>query len=412
MHETLMGSVGRSPEFRRFFASRAVSLVGDAMVPTALALSVVERGSSPDWLGGVLAAAVLPKVLFLAIGGVVADRFVKRNLMIGSSMICAAAQVGTAVTLSVGGSLWWALAGQAIYGLSIAVGYPATFGYLPHCVEPDQLGSANALLGACAGATSMLGPAIAAVVLLAGPPPVLLFVDGVSFLLAAFFLVGLPAGGPIVRAAGGVAALRDAWRALRDVPWLLRMTTVDSLILLLVAAPFMVLGPGIVQHRMINGWVLLMVSYAAGELVGSIVSGRARLRRPLLVAALGLILMGFPPLLLASGADVAVLCAAEFGAGIGIAAYGVLVNTAIQRSVPPGYLARVSAISSLGSFAALPVGYLLAAPLAGVLGARPLLWVASSWTFVSVVLLVSDGELRGARNDSPALVLQNQMEGS
>ena len=387
--------------FRRFFVSRVISLVGDAMVPTALALSVVDRVNSPDWLGAILAAAILPKVVFLAVGGVAADRLVKRNLMIGSSLVCGAAQLGTAFALVTGGSLWWALAGQVVYGLSIAVGFPATFGYLPHCVEPHQLGAANALLGACAGAASMLGPAIAAVLLLAGPPPVLLVADGASFLLGACCLVGLPAGGATERVAGGLAALRDGWRALRDVPWLLRMTVVDSLILLLVAAPFLVLGPEIVQHQVNHGWVLVMVSFSAGEFAGSIASGRVRLRRPLLTAALGLVLMAFPPLLLASGAGVRALCVAEFGAGIGIAAYGVLVNTAIQRSVPSGYLARVSAISWVGSFAALPVGYLLAAPLAGVLGPGPLLWVASAWTLVSVGVLVSDGELRGVRDGTP-----------
>jgi hypothetical protein len=371
------------------------------MVPTALALSVVDRGDSPNWLGVILSAAILPKVLFLAFGGVAADRSVKRNLMIGSSLICGAAQLGTALALFTGGSLWWALAGQVVYGLSIAIGLPATFGYLPHCVEPHQLGAANALLGACAGAASMLGPAIAAVVLLAGPPPVLLLADGASFLLGAGFLVGLPAGGPTGRVDGGLAALRDGWRALRDVPWLLRMTVVDSLILLLVAAPFIVLGPEVVQRQLKHGWVLVMVSFSAGELVGSIASGRARLRRPVLAAALGLVFMAFPPLLLASGAAIGALCIAEFGAGIGIAAYGVLVNTAIQRSVPSGYLARVSAISSIGSFAALPVGYLLAAPLAGVLGPGPLLWVASAWTLVSVGVLVSDRELRAVRDGNP-----------
>jgi Major Facilitator Superfamily len=371
------------------------------MVPTALALSVVDRVSSPAWLGAILAAAILPKVVFLAVGGVAADRLVKRNLMIGSALVCGAAQLGTAYALFAGGSLWWALTGQVVYGLSIAVGFPATFGYLPHCVEPHQLGAANALLGACAGAASMLGPGIAAVLLLAGPPPVLLVADGASFLLGACCLVGLPEGGPSERVAGGLAALRDGWRALRDVPWLLRMTVVDSLILLLVAAPFLVLGPEMVQHQVNHGWVLVMVAFSAGEFAGSIASGRVRLRRPLLTAALGLVLMAFPPLLLASGAGVGALCVAEFGAGVGIAAYGVLVNTAIQRSVPSGYLARVSAISSVGSFAALPVGYLLAAPLAGVLGPGPLLWVASAWTLVSVGVLASDGELREVRDGTP-----------
>jgi Major Facilitator Superfamily len=368
------------------------------MVPTALALSVVDRVGSPGWLGAILAAAIVPKVVFLAVGGVAADRFVKRDLMIGSALVCGAAQLATALALLGGGSLWWALAGQAVYGVSIAVGLPATFGYLPHCVAPDQLGRANALLGACAGAASMLGPALAAVLLLAGPPPVLLVADGASFLLAAYFLVGLPAGGPTQRQTGGLDALRAGWRALRDVPWLLRMTVVDGLILLLVAAPFLVFGPGIVQHRVHHGWALVALAFAAGELAGSIASGRARLRRPLLAAALGLVLMAFPPLLLATGAGVGALCLAQFGAGAGIAAYGVLVNTAIQRSVPSGYLARVSSISYVGSFAALPVGYLLAPQLAGVLGTGPLLWLGAAWTLVSVAALVTDRELRAVDN--------------
>jgi predicted MFS family arabinose efflux permease len=390
-----------SPVFRRFYASRVISLVGDAMVPTALAISVVDRVDSPDWLGAILAAAILPKVLFLAFGGIAADRFLKRDLMIGSALVCGVAQLGSACALFTGGSLWWVLAGQVLYGLSAAVGFPATFSYLPRCVEPHRLGAANGLLGASAGAASMLGPAIAAAMLLAGPPPALLVADAASFLLSACLLVGLPAGGPTGRPDGGLAALRDGWRALRDVPWLLRMTAVDSLILLLVAAPFMVLGPGIVEHRLDNGWVLVMISFSVGEFVGGIASGRARLRRPLFAAALGLVLMAFPPMLLASGAGVVALCVAECGAGIGIAAYGVLVNTAIQRDVPAGYLARVSAISSIGSFAALPVGYVVAAPLAGVLGPGPLLWVASAWTLVSVGVLVSDGRLRAARDMSP-----------
>jgi MFS family permease len=387
--------------FRRFYISRVISLAGDAMVPTALTLSVVDRGASPGWLGATLAAAILPKVLFLAYGGVAGDRFGKRNLMIGSALVCGASQLATALPLFTGGSLWWVLACQVVYGLSIAVGFPATFGYLPHCVERHQLGAANALLGACVAVTSMLGPAIAAGLLLAGPPPVLLIVDGASFLLGACCLVGLPAGGPTGRVDGGIAALRDGWRALREVPWLLRMTIVDSLILMLVAAPFIVLGPEIVQRQLNHGWALVLASFSAGEFVGSIASGRIRLRRPLLAAALGLVLMAFPPLLLAAGASVGALCVAEFGAGIGIAAYGVLVNTAIQRLVPPGYLARVSAISSIGSFAALPVGYLLAAPLAGVLGAGPLLLLASAWTLVSVGALASDRELRRVRDNHP-----------
>ncbi|WP_330328516.1 MFS transporter [Streptomyces sp. NBC_00536] len=400
----------KAPVFRRFFISRAISLIGDAVVPTALALSLVAREASAVWLGAMMAAAILPKVLLLALGGVAADRLPKRPLMAASSIVCGLTQIGTAAVFMAGLSLWWALACQAVFGMSMAIGYPATFGYLPHCVEPADLGAANALVGAWTGAASLLGPTVAAVSAALGPPSAALAADGASFLVSAALLAGLPrgeAGGPPQPAGAG---LREGWQALRGLPWLLRMTVVDSLILLLVAAPFMVLGPGIVQHLSPNGWALLMVSFALGELLGSLACGRLRLRRPILTAALGLLAMGLPPLLLAAGAGVPALCAAQFLAGAGIAAYGVLVNTAIQQTVPADRLSRVGAISSIGSFAFLPLGYVLAPLLAGVVGPEPLLWIAAVWTLASVGALVSDRALREFGPRSPAETVRSGNE--
>lgn len=368
--------------------------MGDAVVPTALALSLVDRGGSAVWLGGMMAAAILPKVLFLALGGVAADRLSKLPLMIASSVVCGLAQLGTAVTFIDGGSLWWALGCQAVFGLSMAVGYPATFGYLPHCVESMDIGAANALLGAWTGMASLVGPTVTAVAVTIGPPAVALAADGASFLVSALLLVGMERGGPSAKPEGGTAALLDGWRALRSLPWLLRMTVIDSLILLFVAAPFMVLGPGIVEDIAANGWAVLLMSFAVGELLGSLVSGRIRPRRPILIAAVGLLAMGLPPLLLAGGAGIVALCVAQFFAGVGIAAYGVLVSTAVQQSVSARHLSRVGAISSIGSFAFLPLGYVLAPLLASAVGPEPLLWTAVAWTAISVGALATDRELR------------------
>ncbi|QLE75587.1 MFS transporter [Streptomyces rectiverticillatus] len=384
--------------FRRFFFSRAVSLAGDAVVPTALALTLTERGATAGWLGAMLAAALLPKVAFLAFGGIAADRFAKLPLMAASSLVCGAAQLATALVLTTGGGLlWWALGCQTAYGVASAVGYPATFGYLPHCVDPPRLGAANALLSAWTGAAALLGPAATAVLAALGDPALALALDGASFLLAACLLAGLPRGGPAGHVGGGIDALREGWRALRLLPWLLRMTVVDSLILLLVTAPFIVLGPGLVQHVAPGGWALLMLLFAAGELLGSLASGRVPLRRPILAAVLGLPMLGLPPLLLAMGAGLWPLCLAQVLAGASIGAYGVLVNTAVQRETPPAQLARVGAISSVGSFAFLPLGYVLAPLLAGLVGPEPLLWGAAAWTAVSVLVLLADADLRSFR---------------
>ncbi|MFI2190300.1 MFS transporter [Streptomyces sioyaensis] len=387
--------------FRRFLISRVISLTGDAIVPTALALSLNQQKHPAGWLGGMLAAALLPKVLFLSFGGVAADRLAKLPLMAVSSVVCGVAQLATAMLLTTSAGLWWALGCQVVFGVSTAVCYPATFGYLPHCVSPDHLPIANALLGAWSGAASLIGPALTAVLAALGSPSLALAADGASFLLGAVLLVGLPRGGPVGRGSRGLSGLREGWTELRRLPWLMRITVVDSLILMLVTAPFIVLGPALVERTSHDGWALLMLLFAAGELLGSLVAGRVPLRRPIFGASLGLLAMGLPPLLLAGGAGLGPLCAAQVFAGAGIGAYGVLVNTAVQQSTLPEHLSKIAAFSAVGSFAFLPLGYVLAPLLAMFVGSRPLLWVAAAWTVVSVGALVSGRPLRELRAAGP-----------
>ncbi|MFI1189010.1 MFS transporter [Streptomyces californicus] len=386
--------------FRRFFASRAISLVGDAAIPTALALAMTELGYSPAWLGGMLAAAILPKVVFLVFGGIAADRTAKRPLMVASSIVCGSAQLITVIVLVSGADLWWALLCQATYGISVAAGYPATFGYLPHCVPAQHLGPANALISAWTGAAALLGPVVTAVCFALGDAAWALVLDGLSFLLGAALLWGLPRGAATVEKGEGqgASAMREGWRAMRRLPWLLRMTLVDSTILLLVSAPFMVLGPGLVTERMsAASWTLLMLLFAAGELLGSLFSGRVALPRPVFTAALSLLAMGLPPLFLALGSGLAPLAAAQVLAGASVGAYSVLVTTAVQRSVPREHLSKVGALASVGSFAFLPVGYVLAPLIASWTGPTPLLWAAALWTAASVAVLVADRRLREFR---------------
>ncbi|GAA3487629.1 MFS transporter [Streptomyces cremeus] len=389
--------------FRRFFASRAVSLIGDAVVPTALALAMTELGYSSGWLGGMLAAAILPKIVFLVFGGIAADRTAKRPLMVASSIVCGSAQFITVIVLISGADPWWAVLCQGAYGISVAAGYPAAFGYLPHCVPAQHLRPANALIGAWTGAAALLGPVITAVCFALGNAVWALALDGLSFLLAAVLLWGLPRGAAAVGegVGQGVSAMREGWRAMRGLPWLLRMTLVDSTILLLVSAPFMVLGPGLVTQRMsANAWVLLMLLFAAGELLGSLVAGRVALPRPVFTAALSLLAMGLPPLLLAAGSGLAPLAVVQVLAGASVGAYSVLVTTAVQRSVPQEHLSMVGALASVGSFAFLPAGYVLAPLIASWTGPTPVLWAAAAWTAASVTTLATDRRLREFRGQN------------
>src|SRR5579883_3240229 len=89
----------RERPFRLLFAGQAVSLLGDAFVPVALAFAVLGIGGSASDLGFVLAAEVVPFVVLLLAGGVVADRVSRRKLMLASDLVRLAVQGAVAALL-------------------------------------------------------------------------------------------------------------------------------------------------------------------------------------------------------------------------------------------------------------------------------------------------------------------------
>src|ERR687887_1774639 len=83
-------------EFRLLFASQSVSLLGDGLVAVALAFAVLDLTGSASDLGLVFAARTIPLVAFLLAGGVFADRFSRRAVMVAADVARFASQGLTA----------------------------------------------------------------------------------------------------------------------------------------------------------------------------------------------------------------------------------------------------------------------------------------------------------------------------
>src|SRR5690349_15635230 len=95
--------------FRLLFWGQALSLLGDRVVPIAIAFGVLEFGSTTD-LGLVLAAGGIPFALFAIVGGVVSDRLGRRRVMIAADLLRVLVQVLTATLLITGAANTWMLA--------------------------------------------------------------------------------------------------------------------------------------------------------------------------------------------------------------------------------------------------------------------------------------------------------------
>src|SRR3954447_25889993 len=116
----------REREFRLCFTGQAVSLLGDAITPFALAWAVLDLTGSASDLGYVIAAKTAPLVIFLLAGGVFADRLPRRAVMLTADVARMAIQATTAaLLLSASATIWELAVLQAFAGTATAFFNPA-----------------------------------------------------------------------------------------------------------------------------------------------------------------------------------------------------------------------------------------------------------------------------------------------
>src|SRR5665213_843991 len=179
----------RNAQFRLLFAGRAISSLGDRVVPLALSFAVLDLTGSVTDLGIVFAAQTIPLVLFVLIGGVWADRLPRQFMMLASDGVRALAQGLSAVLLLSGSAHIWELAVlQAVYGAAEAFFGPASVAIVPQTVDERDLQPANALLGLSGNLADVLGPALAGVIVATAGPGWGLATDAATFVASAAFL--------------------------------------------------------------------------------------------------------------------------------------------------------------------------------------------------------------------------------
>ncbi len=246
----------RERDFRLLFLGRVVSFAGSAMAPVALAFAVLELGGSATQLGLVLAVAILPQVFFLLVGGVIADRFPRHIVMVGSNLAAGAAQAVTAYLILSGKAEIWHLGVIALVrAVTSSFFYPAMQGIVPQTVPADELQPANALLRLALNATNIGGAALGGLLVAVAGPGWAIGFDALTYLAAAAILLPMH-----VRAPRGdddasfIRELGDGWREFRSRRWLWIVVLGFAFANAAWASGLNVLGP--VVARGVAGWGL------------------------------------------------------------------------------------------------------------------------------------------------------------
>jgi len=359
----------RRHDFRNLFLAVSASELGDALHYIALMWVALETGG-PLGVVAVRLADSVPALLFGLHGGLVADRWDRRSVMISADLVRGLTLVPIAIAGLSGHLPLWALV-VAAFVLEAATSYfvPAYGALVPSLVDRRNVQQANALVQASAQALSIGGWAVAAALLAVLPISTFFAINGGSFFLSALLIARIRRH-PTSRQAEEETGIREGFAALRLLPTLAVGVIALGVAVTISAGTWIGGVPTFVRDHLHEGagaFSIVMVGYAAGAILSGALLARRPVHRKALasLAAWTLYLPAYG--LIALGGSLWATVAGAFIAACGQSSAYVLLVSAAQEDVPDASLGRVLGLISLVHRGAHATGLLLVAPLFAVL---------------------------------------------
>jgi MFS family permease len=396
----------RHRDFRYLWLAQSASVIGDCIVIVALALFVIELTGSATDLGLVLAASSLPLVVFLLLGGVWADRLPRHRVMVATDLVRFTLHALLAVLIFSGSiEIWELIAIEALFGTAEAFFRPAANGLLPQTVPEEEIQQANGLSSLSNNIGEFAGPALATALVLGFGAGYAFALDAATFLLSAALLVRVRPRRRAIAAdvAGDALApitvraeLREGFREVRSRDWVWATLASFCAALFTGLAPWFVLAPLVAraQYGQIGVYGYVAAVLGIGTIAGSLLGIGWRPRFPMRSAMLAILLWPAAAVLYAAGVTLVLVFPAMLIGGVGIALFDVWWLTALAERIPPDKLSRVSSYDWMVSLALLPLGYVLAGPLAHALGSVDVLLGGSALAGVALALGLLPRETR------------------
>ncbi len=175
--------------FRLLTAGQFTSTVGDFCYAVALPWLVLSTHGGPVLLGTVLACYGVPRTVLIPAGGVLADKFGPRAIMLGADVVrCGLVAVLAVFATRHVASLAALGPVAALLGAGEGLFLPASFAIMPGLLEPEQLQAGNAFNSAAVQLGSFLGPVLGGVLVASAGSGPAFAVDAASFAVSALTL--------------------------------------------------------------------------------------------------------------------------------------------------------------------------------------------------------------------------------
>ncbi|MFI0009420.1 MFS transporter [Streptomyces globisporus] len=388
-----------SRNFRYYFVARSAGLLSWAMLPVAVAAGLLIDGYGLDTAGYSMAFLVAPFAGLVLFGGVLADRFTARRMMIVADLANLAAHVLLALLfLHRIDHLWQLYALLVVAGTANALFQPGASSTVP-LVSRDVQG-ANGVLRTSEAITGLGGPALAGVLVGFGSTGWVMVISAVAYGASAVCLYVLRLG-TVPAPPPGESLWRNlavGWREFRARSWLWGVIVIWMFYAVLSWGPQLSVAAGvIVPEHGARSFGLINAALGAGTVVGGLLAIRYKPERPLAAGAVAMLAYPLYPLGIVLGLPVWALAAAQVVVGAGIGVWGVMWATSVQTQVPGEMLNRIHAYEVAGSVGMYPIGSALAGPAVGAFGTDQVLLTGVVVSFLTTTALLAARPIRTLR---------------
>jgi len=389
----------------RWLGAYASSMIGDNVYYLALSWAAVQAGS-PAQAGLVMAVSAVPRALLMLGGGVVADRFGPRKVVIGSDAVrCATVLALAALLFATGPGLWPLVLAAVVFGVVDAVFMPAVGALPARITGRGQLARVQGMRGLAIRSANVLGAPLGGLAVALGGAATAFAAAGALIAVSVPLLISVRVREPAPDEAGDPAD-RTAWRDLRDGLRHIRGHRVLApLIAAIALGDLGFVGPLNVGLTLLAdrrgwgasgmGWVVAAFGTGAGA-AALLLTLRGRLPRAGTVAGAAILGGSVAIGSLAVVPSVAGAVGTALVVGLLAGLSGALCGALIQTQSDPAYLGRVTAVAGIVSLGLAPLSMPLTAAAIGWWGTGPVFTASAAVCGLGGVLTLCVRDLRRA----------------
>jgi MFS family permease len=378
------------PNLRLYFTGLTISQVGSWVQLVSLPWLVLHLTHSGTMLGITYAIQFLPILLFGAWGGVIADRYDKRRLLLlTTTLLGLCALVLSVITLLDAVAIWSVIVLAFLLGTVAALDNPTRRSFVPELVPPEELTNAISLNNAVFTAARIVGPSIAGILIATVGIGWCFMVNAASFVAVIVVLVMMKtdeirASVPLARAKGQLrAGIRYAW----NEP-LVRLAILMTFVIGTLTFNYQVVLPLLAKRTFDAGPGAYAVMFAAtgvGSLIGALVSAHlARVSGRLM--AVSAIAFGLTMGLAAVAPSLLIEYIVLVPMGVAAMVFFSMANAAVQERADAAIRGRVTALFSVAFLGSTPIGSPIVGQISQQFGARVGLAVGATAAAVTGVV--------------------------